>query len=138
MTPEVNSLIEQIGHGLLRSAPEQPWQSMDLELTGAGGMLGSNLTVNIDDEQALSTISIDDDTEDACADLRDAMYRPKIGTWYNCRFNVRPDGSVTSEFDYDNAPFHGNFAPDLLINDQGDFPRDDEHLPEWHPAKAQA
>jgi len=138
MISKVDELIERIAYGILRSAPEPPWESIEVELTGAGGMLGSNFTVNLASGGSLSTISIDDNTEDACADLREAMYRPKIGTWYNCRFSVRRDNTVATEFDYDNPPFRANFTPELLINDQADFPRDDEHLPEWHPAKARA
>jgi len=138
MISKVDELIERIAYGILRSAPERPWESIDVELTGAGGMLGSNLTVNTAAGVAGSTISIDDDTEDAFADLREAMYRPKVGTWYNCRLSLRCDNSVTTEFDYDTSPFRGDFAPELLINDQADFPRDDEHLPQWHPAKSRA
>ncbi|MEV0796011.1 hypothetical protein [Kribbella sp. NPDC050459] len=78
--------------------------------------------------------SIDVEAQMACDDLRDVMYEDGVGTWYNATFTVTPDGSLVTEFDYDNPPFGGGGDDDLLVDDQHAYPRDAEHLPTWHPA----
>ncbi len=128
-------LLERIGTGLLAAAPDSAWAKLNLVLTGAGGMLESGLEVVDDGGVANRMHEIDDDTLEACMELRDTMQQPGTGTWYNARLTVDRQGSLEVEFDYDNPPFDGDFEPELLINDQAEFPRDPEHLPDWHPSK---
>jgi hypothetical protein len=136
MITESQPLVEAIGKGLLRVAPESAWAFMELQLTAAGRMLESGLAVVAADGTLDQAAEIDDDTEDACVELRKAMYQPETGTWYNARFKVTPEGVIEAEFDYDTPPFPGEEVADLLRQDQERFPRDEAHLPDWHPSKA--
>lgn len=136
MITESQSEIEAIYKGLLRVAPESAWAFMELQLTAAGRMLESGVAVASEDGSLDQAVEIDDETEDACVALRKAMYKPGTGTWYNARFKVTPDGFLDSEFDYDTPPFPGEEVSELLVQDQERFPRDQEHLPDWHPSKA--
>lgn len=136
MITESQPLVEAIGKGILRAAPESGWASMELKLTAAGRMLESGLAVVGEDGALDQAVEIDDDTEDACVALRKAMYQAGVGTWYNARFKVTHEGVLDSEFDYDTPPFPGEEVSDLLVQDQERYPRDQEHLPDWHPSKA--
>lgn len=136
MITESQPLVEIIGKGMLRAAPESVWASVKLSLTAAGRMLESGLAAAGEDGTLDQAIEIDDETEDACVALRKSMYQAGVGTWYNAAFTVTPDGVLESEFDYDAPPFPGEDVTDLLLQDQERFPRDQEHLPDWHPAKA--
>ncbi|NEA30110.1 immunity protein YezG family protein [Streptomyces sp. SID13031] len=50
---------------------------------------------------------LDDDGDDAAADLREAMYQEGKGTWYNGRLTLDSSGQLDADFDYDNPPFDG-------------------------------
>jgi hypothetical protein len=78
------------------------------------------------------------------AELCEEMYAERTGTWYNATFHLSAGGDIAGEFDYDNPPYgglasddpasEGEADPGLLLEDHELYPRDDEHLPTWHPA----
>lgn len=62
------------------------------------------------------------------------------GTWYRATISVDENKQVTASFDYESKPYgedeEGSAEViDLLTQDHELFPRDLEHLPDWHPAK---
>ncbi len=77
----------------------------------------------------------------ACMKLREAMYQPGKGTWYTARFTIDAAGNCDVRYDYDSMPANPTFNEtvadihDLLVEDHERFPRDQEHLPEWHPSR---
>ncbi|WP_328996337.1 antitoxin YezG family protein [Kribbella sp. NBC_01245] len=78
--------------------------------------------------------ALDDEGQDAAAELRYEMWQADKGTWYNADFSLTRSGGFHAEFDYDNPPFGGDVDADLLLEDQRLLPRTADQLPEWHPA----
>jgi len=128
-------LLTEIGKGMIDGAPDE-WQRLELSLTSAGLMIKSGLSVTKSDGSVDKLHEIDGDTLAACDELRESMYQDGSGTWYNADIIVDRSGNIESTFDYENPPFDGTADPELLTEDQQEYPRDPEHLPNWHPAKA--
>lgn len=121
---------------MLRSAHELEWKSLELRLTGAGLMIKASLTVIAKDGSSDRRQGVDNETLAACDELREVMCQESTGTWYNALLTVDREGNFESEFDYENPPWDGKADPELLAEDQEEFPRDQEHLPDWHPLKS--
>ncbi len=132
--PAQGPLLDEIGKGMLAATASSTWTNAELPLSGAGGLRDSGLSVTDQNGVIDRTRRIEDDTLDACMQLREAQ-QPGTGTWHNARLTVDRQGSLEVEFDYDNPPFDGDFEPELLVDDQSDFPRDQAQLPNWHPSK---
>jgi hypothetical protein len=128
-------LLNEIRKGMIDAAPDE-WQRLELSLTSAGLMIKSGLSVTKSDGSVDKLHEIDGDTLAACDELRESMYQAGSGTWYNADIIVDRSGNIESTFDYENPPFDGTADPELLTEDQQEYPRDQEHLPNWHPAKA--
>jgi len=128
-------LLTEIGKGMIDAAPDE-WQRLELSLTSAGLMIKSGLSVTKSDGSVDKLHEIDGDTLAACDELRESMYQDGSGTWYNADIIVDRSGNIESTFDYENPPFDGTADSELLTEDQQEYPRDQEHLPNWHPAKA--
>jgi hypothetical protein len=97
--------------------------------------MDSQLAFDLADGSVDSSRSIGVEAQMVCDDLRDAMYEDGAGTWYNATFVLTADGGIEADFDYTNPPFDGAATADLLEDDQRAYPRDAEHLPDWHPAR---
>lgn len=133
---QVNELVDEIGAGMKAAAGDSPWVRLDLRVTGAGLMSGTRLGVEGADGAVDWRSELGDEIAIKCDDLREAMYQDGRGTWYNARLTLTADGDLESDFDYDSPPYEGKPDPELLAEDQAEYPRDQEHLPDWHPAKA--
>jgi len=120
---------------MIDAAPDE-WQRLELFLTSAGLMIKSGLSVTNSDGSVDKLHEIDGDTLAACDELRERMYQEGSGTWYNADIVVDRSGKIESTFDYENPPFDGTADPELLAEDQQEYPRDQEHLPSWHPARS--
>lgn len=131
----MQELIEEIGRGIVRSVATPDWTRLELELTGAGRILESGLAAHRHDGVVDRELEIDDQTAFACAQLRKSMFQPGKGTWYNAAFSLDASSQLESSFDYDSPPLNGHAVDELLIADQERFPRDPEHLPDWHPSR---
>lgn len=129
------ALLEEIGRGMVGSVPAAGWTKIELDLSGAGGLLDSGLVVTDETGKVSRRHSLDNEALAACVELREVMYQEGSGTWYTARLTVDRHGHLESEFDYDNPPLDGHADPELLEEDQKDFPRDNAHLPHWHPSK---
>ena len=68
--------------------------------------------------------------------MRQEMYRPGSGTWFTATVTVCADGSITTDFDYDNEPA-ADFAPASWLDDAARFPRTPESTPPWLAAKTE-
>lgn len=55
----------------------------------------------------------------------------------SARRPVDAEGNFEAQYDYDNPAYEGDTDDVLLEDDQQKFPRDQEHLPDWHPSKLQ-
>lgn len=136
MIEQAQEALEKVGAGILRAAPDNGWSVAQLHLTGAARMLETRLVVIGADGAEDRTREVDNDTMRTCHQLRKAMYREGSGTWYNAVIAVDANRELDSSYDYDSAPLGGQAVSELLLDDQIKFPRDDEHLPDWHPSKA--
>lgn len=132
---ESQKLLEEVGRGILMAAPDSDWTRLELRLTAAGSLTESELGVTDPAGTTDWRNEIDDETLVKCDILREEMYQEGTGTWYNAKLRVDKSGNLESEFDYTNPPFDGDFEAELLKEDQQKYPRDDAHLPDWHPAK---
>ncbi len=69
-------------------------------------------------------------------ELREVMYRPGSGTWFSAAWTLTKDDagqvSVDVSFNFDEEP---DWDPPIrafnYAVDQEDFPRDEEHMPDW-------
>lgn len=134
MIGEAQEQLAAVGQSLARSAPEG-WRELELNISAAGGMTRTIVTATREDGSVDRECELDDDGDDAAAELREAMYQEGKGTWYNARLTIDRSGQLGADFDYDNPPFDGDADRGLLIEDQRLFPRDAEALPAWHPAR---
>ena len=135
MNGEAPELLEAVGGALVRFAPGG-WRELELRISGAGGMTRTIVTATRGDGSVDRECELDDDGDDAAAELRESMYQEGRGTWYNARLTLDNSGQLDADLDYDNPPFDGDADPGLLIEDQRLFPRDAEMLPTWHPSRA--
>jgi hypothetical protein len=133
MIPESQEALESISRALLRSSPENDWTRIELRVTAAGRMLGTSVMTTQVDGTVDRFRGIDDAGEDACHTLRQQMYQPGKGAWYNALFTLDNSLQFEAEFDYETPPFDGLAAPGLLEDDQRIAPRRLEDLPPWHP-----
>lgn len=64
--------------------------------------------------------------------LRAGMYEQGKGTWYTLTYTITRPGSFKADYDYDNRPeFTFYPAYETFVHDLQQFPRDDEHIPDW-------
>jgi hypothetical protein len=134
MPEQSQELLATIGQSMVRAAPPG-WQELVLHATGAGRMTETTLDVRLANGSVDTSHEVDDAGQNACHDLRKAMYQEGKGTWYNARFTIESSRQLYVDFDYDGQPFDGDAADELLEGDQQRFPRDRENLPEWHPSQ---
>lgn len=133
MDSSSNERLMAVGKALVRAAPSA-WAKLEIHATGAGSMTETALDIHQPDGTVDTSGALDRDGRAACHDLRESMFQPGKGTWFNATLTLDRAGKFNAEFDYDNPPFDGDADPDLLLEDQRLFPRDPEHLPDWHPA----
>lgn len=134
MLEQSGERLTEIGAAMLRAAPPG-WRVLRLSATGAAGMIGTDLEIDMEDGSMDASNTIERAGRIACNLLRAVMYQPGKGTWYNASFIVDPDSRIEAEFDYDRRPFGEQATDDLLQEDQEVYPRDNDLLPEWHPTK---
>jgi hypothetical protein len=125
--------LETIGSAMVKAMPDG-WAKAVLKVSAVAATMETQLAVEMLDGSIDAGLSIEVEAQMACDDLRDAMYEDEVGTWYNATFVLTADAGLEAEFGYDNPPFDGGGAPDLLVDDQRAYPRDAAHLPVWHPS----
>jgi hypothetical protein len=142
---EIDGLLRIVFQKMIESATGD-WVSLELLVTGIGS--GTDFTARATVENGgESTYRLGTDGTMACLELRKTMYRPGVGTWYTAHFTVDETKECGVEYDYDTMPedreilmAHGPGINDelreVLLEDQEMFPRDQEHLPGWHPCRA--
>lgn len=129
--------LSEVGAAMLRAAPSG-WTQVVLNVTGAGSMIGTDLDIDLADGSTTGAVTLDLDGRIACDELRERMHQTSTGTWYNARIVLDQDRQLEAEFDNDNPPFNGDATDELLTEDQGQYPRDPQHLPAWHPSRGPA
>ncbi|MFF1820570.1 hypothetical protein ACFVWG_24915 [Kribbella sp. NPDC058245] len=134
MIDEAQELLTAVGRSLTRSG-SAGWSHVELRISAAGGMTSTTISATRADGSIDRDCELDNDGDDAAADLRESMYQDGKGTWYNARLTLDSSGQLDAEFDYDNPPFDGAADSDLLVEDQRLFPRDQAQLPAWHPSQ---
>jgi hypothetical protein len=64
--------------------------------------------------------------------LRSIMHHDGTGTWFSMHMTVTAERSVDTTFNYDDLPWRNfDYAPNAYTNDLKQYPRDDEHIPDW-------
>ncbi|SDU17597.1 hypothetical protein [Jiangella alkaliphila] len=136
--------LDEIGEAMTALAPDG-WHLLVLEATGAGDMARGELFAIMNDGGPRTKIHIDPNGVIALLELREDMYTDGIGTWYNATFRLPAGGKIAAEFDYHSPPYggiatddpasDGEADPGVLLKDQKLYPRDEGHLPAWHPAR---
>ena len=72
-------------------------------------------------------------------ELRAAMYRPGVGTWFSAKVTVTAEGSMDADFNYDDEPVWDEGIPDhWFVTDLERFPRDESAQPAWLKNKLSA
>lgn len=135
-----NHLLTEIGQAALAAAP-RGWTRITLEASGMGP--ATDTSARAETSTGVELFTIDADGAAACAKLRKSMFKDSTGTWYRASFTIDSSKQLTVEFDYEAKPYDEDedgedFLVDLLLDDHKRFPRDPEHLPDWHPAKSAA
>jgi hypothetical protein len=135
----VEELLRTIYAAMGRAAPEG-WEKVRLIAVGIGASTGFR-NASFSKSGSRTSLGLDAQGTAACAKLREIMFHERKGTWYTATFTVEAARKCYAEYDYDSAPLNADFAEALadiraeLIDDQEMFPRDQEHLPEWHPSR---
>ncbi|MFC7621051.1 hypothetical protein [Microlunatus sp. GCM10028923] len=134
---DIGPLLTAIGRSAIADPPAG-WESITVTMTGLGPMTSVSGAATVGGVPRY--LSIDGDAVDSAENLRTMMYAEHTGTWYRATLTITPDGQINSDFDYDGKPYDPEDEGtepiiDLLMRDQKRYPRDPEHLPDWHPAK---
>lgn len=128
------SQLENLGH-VLAAVVDGEWLEIVLEISAAGALTDTALSVVRPDGTEDWSVKPTVEVFDACKELRRSMYQPGNGTWYNATAHLGSDGQFDVDFDYSNPPFEGDAEDAVLLKDQVSFPRDSDHLPDWHPSR---
>lgn len=128
------TLLEEIGHAMA-SAASGEWASIRLLVTSVASMSETTLEISLPNGTLDESRSISFSGHDACDRLRRSMYQQGTGTWYNATFLLDRTGKLHADFDYENTPYEEDATSEVLLKDHRMFPRDNTHLPSWHPAK---
>lgn len=129
--PAEHAEIQQaIGRALVEAAPSG-WNELRYEFRATIQIDGDRFESVASDGMA-ARISAPFSVMELFAELRSAMYRPGVGTWFTARYVVNRLGDYKFDFDYDSEPdFNPQLTPGAFALDLEYFPRDDEHMPEW-------
>ncbi len=138
-------LEKAVGEAMIAAEDVPGWKPLTLDVTAAGDLVESGFEAAMPDGST-EDLEPPDDANHAARALRKAMYSPGVGTWWNATFTVDADSNVVrATYDYDNPPLGGMVDDDdpdaddaLMLKDHRLFPRDEAHLPDWHPARAGA
>ena len=122
----------------MASSAPAGWREVTLEVSAVDSVMESGLEATTSAGEVLDSETIDDAGEEAVEELREAMYKPETGTWYQAKFKLSSAGDLDVDFDYVNPPLNGDATPEMLEDDQRKFPRSVEYLPDWHPAKSES
>ncbi len=139
MISDTEEGLLSIYHAMTRSAPSR-WRKIELFVSGLGS--GTDFRIeSFAQDGSRTSFRPDDEGVDAGVKLREDMFRPGTGTWYTATFTVESTGKCDAHYNYDSAPLDLDFDETLedirdeALEDQLLFPRDQEHLPEWHPSR---
>jgi hypothetical protein len=129
--------LKEIGQAALDAAPVG-WKTITIEVTGLADTLETASVAETSSGEEGFVLDMDGGI--AVMELRGAMHREGVGTWYRATIGVDENKQVTASFDYESKPYEEDEEGsaeviDLLTQDHELFPRDLEHLPDWHPAK---
>lgn len=142
-------LEKAVGEAMI-AAEDLPgdWKTLTLDVTAAGDLIESGFEAAMPDGST-EDLEPPDDANHAARELRKAMYKPGEGTWWNATFTIDAANQtvVIATYDFDNPPLGGMVNDDdpdaggdaddaLMLKDHRLFPRDEAHLPAWHPARA--
>jgi hypothetical protein len=139
MPIDVEELLQEIYASMVRAAPGG-WKRVELIAVGMGASTGFR-NASFSNIGSRTSLPLDSQGTAACAKLREVMFREGKGTWCTGTFAIDSSGERDAQYDYTSAPLNADFAETLadirdeLIEDQKLFPRDQEHLPEWHPSR---
>jgi hypothetical protein len=128
------------GAALVESLSDDNWRTTVLEFVAVASVSEARATATDADGHSHG-LGVPTDTLIAMSDLRDAMATPEHGAWFTAVITLTRDLSdgridFSTTFDYDGRP-HWDVEPDdaNYIEDLHAYPRPDDEVPAWHPAK---
>jgi hypothetical protein len=139
MITDPEEALLEVYRSMVRAAPPG-WMTIELSITGLGASTDYR-NASFAQDNSRTSLDLDADGMEAGMKLREGMFRPGEGTWYMALLTVEPNGKYDVRYDYDSAPLDPDFGETLddihdeALEDQELFPRDQEHLPEWHPSR---
>jgi uncharacterized protein YfaP (DUF2135 family) len=70
------------------------WQELELKISAAGVMTAIGVSATKADGSIDRDCELDDDGDDAAADLRESVYQEGKGAWYNARLTLHSSGQL--------------------------------------------
>lgn len=123
-------LIEQVGQALAALAPPQRRQAR-AEYRAAGRHIELDLLV-IGPDGVARRVRPPARVVRLFGALRRSMYRQGRGTWLGAVIQTDPAAGTRASFLIDHEPRWRNVPPQVGFADElREFPRDDEHIPDW-------
>jgi hypothetical protein len=130
-----DQLIRRIGRALLGAAPPN-WRQIRAEYRSAGRHIEADVIVTGEDSRP-QPIRPPMDVVELLGELRTAMYQPGRGTWMSGVYLLDHPSKYSAEFEPDVEPRWRRVPPPIGFQDElRQFPRSDDHIPDWLRARA--
>lgn len=134
-TPNEMRTIDTIARALVAELPEG-WRQVDATYLATAPYAELDATVVGPTGESAQVDPLPDGLESHFETLRLQMYQPGKGTWLTARITITADGHFSTDFDYDTEPaWSMPVTPDVYASDLAEFPREDEHIPDWFRTK---
>ncbi|MEV0706703.1 hypothetical protein [Nocardia aurea] len=123
-------LLRLIWEAMVEAAPPD-WLRLDLMCMSVGD--ATELTLwGAWDEPEIRSLPVPDAVASTLAELRSAMYKPGVGTWFAARFYLTAPRHEFVIFDMDNDPaFENPIDPSEWRRDLARYPRDPQFILTW-------
>ncbi|WP_067461782.1 hypothetical protein [Actinomadura macra] len=115
----------------LRSAAPAGWERLGFEFRATVGIDSASFEVQGADGSRRKAMP-PGQAVGRMDELRRVMYRRGKGAWFTARLEIERSGRFSAEFDYEGEPdFVPPLTPSAYALDLDQFPRTDEHIPDW-------
>jgi hypothetical protein len=122
--------MQRVGQEFLRAAPPG-WATGAIVYRRVGKTAESQATAQAADGTPLN-VYLGRPATRILKELRRTMARSGKGTWFTALVRLSVDGRMTWDFDHDHEPaWFTPTSPLHYLQEQQEFPRDDEHTPPW-------
>lgn len=126
---EQNDLLAEIAR-LLSTVVPQSFQLAELNGFVLAGTSGYQLLVDKGDPEKMRRVQVPFGLDEVMRELRRGMYDPERGSWYSLVFELSGDGKYSVRYNFDRRPSK-SILDDEFSRDLSNFPRAEEHIPDW-------